>query len=57
MYKGKNILITGVTGSGGSYLAEYIVENHKDGDAEFISYEEALRIKEKMPLKPRLNPY
>jgi GDP-4-dehydro-6-deoxy-D-mannose reductase len=26
----KNILITGITGSGGSYLAEYIVENHKD---------------------------
>lgn len=36
---------------------KFIVENHKDGDAEFISYEEALRIKEKMPLKPRLNPY
>jgi GDPmannose 4,6-dehydratase/GDP-4-dehydro-6-deoxy-D-mannose reductase len=26
----ENILITGVSGSGGSYLAEYIVENHKD---------------------------
>lgn len=25
-----NILITGITGSGGSYLAEYIVENHPD---------------------------
>ena len=36
---------------------KFIVENHKDGDAEYISYEEALRIKEKMPLKPRLNPY
>ena len=36
---------------------KFIVENHKDGDAEYISYEEALRIKEKMPRKPRLNPY
>lgn len=26
----QNILITGITGSGGSYLAEYIVENHPD---------------------------
>ena len=25
-----NVLITGITGSGGSYLAEYIVDNHKD---------------------------
>jgi len=27
----KNILITGITGSGGSYLADYILENHKVG--------------------------
>jgi len=26
----KNILITGITGSGGSYLAEYILENHPE---------------------------
>ena len=26
----KNILITGITGSGGSYLAEYIIENHPE---------------------------
>lgn len=26
----KNILITGITGSGGSYLAEYILQNHLD---------------------------
>jgi len=26
----ENILITGITGSGGSYLAEYIVKNHPD---------------------------
>lgn len=26
----KNVLITGITGSGGSYLAEYILENHPD---------------------------
>lgn len=25
-----NVLITGITGSGGSYLAEYIIKNHKD---------------------------
>ena len=25
-----NILITGITGSGGSYLAEYILENHPE---------------------------
>lgn len=25
-----NVLITGITGSGGSYLADYIIENHKD---------------------------
>ena len=25
-----NILITGITGSGGSYLAEYVLENHTD---------------------------
>jgi GDP-4-dehydro-6-deoxy-D-mannose reductase len=25
-----NALITGITGSGGSYLAEYIIDNHKD---------------------------
>lgn len=25
-----NVLITGITGSGGSYLAEYILENHPD---------------------------
>lgn len=27
----KNILITGITGSGGSYLAEYILQNHEVG--------------------------
>lgn len=26
----KNILVTGITGSGGSYLAEYVVENHRE---------------------------
>lgn len=26
----KNCLITGITGSGGSYLAEYIIQNHPD---------------------------
>jgi len=26
-----NILITGITGSGGSYLADYILENHPLG--------------------------
>lgn len=26
----KNVLITGITGSGGSYLADYIIENHPD---------------------------
>ena len=26
----KKVLITGITGSGGSYLAEYIVNNIKD---------------------------
>ena len=25
-----NVLITGITGSGGSYLAEYIIENHPE---------------------------
>lgn len=25
-----NVLVTGITGSGGSYLAEYIIENHPD---------------------------
>jgi len=25
-----NILITGITGSGGSYLADYILENHPE---------------------------
>ena len=28
--KFKKVFITGITGSGGSYLAEYIVENHPD---------------------------
>ena len=27
-----NVLITGITGSGGSYLAEYILDNHPDVD-------------------------
>ena len=27
-YQGKKVLITGISGSGGSYLAEYILENH-----------------------------
>jgi len=36
---------------------KFIVENHKDGDAEYISFDQALRIKKKMPRKPRLNPY
>lgn len=30
MPKKENVLITGITGSGGSYLAEYILENHPD---------------------------
>ena len=25
-----NVLITGITGSGGSYLADYIIENHPE---------------------------
>lgn len=33
----KKVLITGITGSGGSYLAEYIVNNHKNIDVFGIS--------------------
>jgi len=35
--KFKKILITGITGSGGSYLAEYIVNNHPEVDVHGIS--------------------
>ena len=31
------VLITGITGSGGSYLAEYITKNHPDVDIHGIS--------------------
>jgi len=33
----KKILITGITGSGGSYLSEYIAENHKSVEISGIS--------------------
>lgn len=33
----KKVLITGITGSGGSYLAEYIVENHPEVEVHGIS--------------------
>lgn len=33
----KKVLITGITGSGGSYLAEYIVDNHPDVQIKGIS--------------------
>ena len=32
MVNSENVLITGITGSGGSYLAEYIVSNHPDAN-------------------------
>src|ERR1700685_1993998 len=32
----KRALITGITGSGGSYLAEYIVQNHPDVEVHGI---------------------
>ena len=35
--KFKNVLITGISGSGGSYLAEYIVSNFKDVNVHGIS--------------------
>src|SRR3989338_4670345 len=35
--KGKKILITGITGSGGSYLAEYIAANHPNFEIHGIS--------------------
>ena len=33
----KKVLITGIAGSGGSYLAEYIVENHPDVEVHGIA--------------------
>lgn len=33
----KKVIITGISGSGGSYLAEYIVENHPDVEIHGIS--------------------
>ncbi|MEK6878775.1 MAG: GDP-mannose 4,6-dehydratase, partial [Nanoarchaeota archaeon] len=33
----KRVLITGITGSGGSYLAEYIVDNHPEVEVHGIS--------------------
>lgn len=33
----KSVLITGITGSGGSYLADYIVENHPDVEVHGIA--------------------
>lgn len=33
----KKVIITGIAGSGGSYLAEYIVNNHPDVEVHGIS--------------------
>ena len=32
----KSVVITGITGSGGSYLADYILENHPDVEVHGI---------------------
>ncbi|MBU4501198.1 MAG: GDP-mannose 4,6-dehydratase [Nanoarchaeota archaeon] len=37
MQEFKNVLITGISGSGGSYLAEYIVNNHPEVEVHGIS--------------------
>ncbi len=33
----KKVLITGITGSGGSYLAEYVVNNHPNVEVHGIA--------------------
>ena len=40
----KKVLITGIAGSGGSYLAEYIANNHPEVDIHGLAYSRSTRL-------------
>ena len=53
----QKVFITGITGSGGSYLAEYIVENHPNKSYGFYEVAPTASLKNLSELNKRVELY